>query len=124
MILVLVVKVTAIKENQLIIIPCYFMSFSNEHLYLLPFVNNPLPHVRCNEGVSSQHCTSLGVGQVGSGLSVDGQDEVTNTKASVAADRPSVDDAADQHPQAVFHGAHRHAFKVDHKYLLDLRHGF
>lgn len=79
----------------------------------LPFNYSLLPHVWCNERVSSEHGTSLGVGQVGSGLSVDRQDEITNSQTSITADGPSVDYAADQHPQTVFHGAYCHPFKID-----------
>lgn len=79
--------------------------------------NSVSPHVRSDEGVSSQHGPSLSIGQVGSGLPVDGQDEVADAQTSIAADGPALDYAADQHSQTVFHGAHCHPFKVDYKKL-------
>ena len=89
-----------------------------------------LPQVRSNERVSSKHGPSLSVGQVGCGLPIDGQDEITDTKTSITANRPAVDYTPDQHSQTIFHGAHCHPFEVDYnKYLrthlnnsLDLLH--
>lgn len=73
------------------------------------------PQVGSNERVPSQHGASLGVGQVGSGLSINGQDQIADAKTSIAANGAAVDYTADQHPQAILHGAHRHAFEVDQK---------
>lgn len=77
-----------------------------------------LPQVWSNETMSSKHGPSLSVGQVGCGLSIDGQDEITNAQTSIAADGPTMDYAADQHSQTIFHGAHCHPFEVDYEKLL------
>lgn len=66
-----------------------------------------------------EHGAGLGVGQVGSGLSVDSQDEIANPETSIPANGSSVDYAADQHPQTVFQGAHCHPFEEDEQ-LFDL----
>lgn len=74
-----------------------------------------LPQVWSNEWVSSKHGPSLSVGQVGCGLPIDGQDEITDTKTSIAADGPAMDYTPDQHSQTIFHGAYCHPFEADYK---------
>lgn len=66
------------------------------------------PHVWPDQRVPPQHGAGLRVGQVGGGLAVDGQDQVADAQAAVAADGAALDDAADQHPQAVLRGADGH----------------
>lgn len=83
-----------------------------------------LPHVRPNEGVATQHGARLGIGQVSRGLAVDGQDEVAHAQTPVAADGAAVDDAAHEHPQAVLHRTHRHAWGKADTSLCLLRGGF
>lgn len=77
--------------------------------------NHLLPQVWPNQRVSSKHGTSLSIGQVGCGLPIDGQDEITDTQTSITANGPTVDDTADQHSQTIFHGAHCHPFEVDYQ---------
>lgn len=70
-----------------------------------------LPHVWTNQRVSPQQGPCLSVGQVGSGLAIHSQDEVADAQSAVAADGPPLDDAADQHPWPVLHGANCHPCK-------------
>lgn len=71
-----------------------------------------LPHVWPNQRVSSQQGPGLSVAQVGSGFTVHGQDEVADAQSPIAADGAPLDDAADQHPRTVLHGANRHSCEV------------
>lgn len=79
-----------------------------------------LPHIWCDERVPSEHGAGLGVGEVGSGLAVDSQDEVANPETSIAANGSPVDYAADQHPQTILQGGHSHPFKEDERLLCTM----